>query len=70
MQKLLTIYLDNGAYKQDHMIVTHYADVHGLVQEHLADHLSAGWRVVSIAGFGGNSESLAVRGWLAVVLEK
>jgi hypothetical protein len=70
MQKLLTIYLDNGSYKSGHMIVTNYADVHGLVEEHLADYLRDGWRVVSLTGLGGNSEALAVRGWLGVVLEK
>jgi hypothetical protein len=70
MQKVVTVYLDNGAYKQDHMIVTHFADKHGLVEEHLGAYLQDGWTVKSITGFGGNSESLAVRGWLAVVLEK
>ena len=69
-QKLVTIYLDNSAYKADHMIVTNYADQHGLVEEHLSEYLKEGWTIQSIAGFGGNSESLTVRGWLAVVLAK
>jgi hypothetical protein len=70
MQKLVTIYLDNSAYKQDHMIVTSYADKHGAIEEHLAEYLKDGWIIASAAGFGGNSEGLIVRGWLAVVLQK
>ena len=34
MQKLVTIYLDNGAYGQGKMIVTSYADMHAVVEEH------------------------------------
>ena len=52
------------------MIVTSYADRHGVVEEHLKEELGHGWTIKAIHGFGGNSESLSVRGWLAVVLEK
>ena len=70
MQKLVTIYLDNTAYSQGRMIVTTYGDQHGLVEEHLQGYLADGWSIKDIAAFGGNSESLSVRGWLAVILEK
>jgi hypothetical protein len=51
---------------------------HGLVEDHLADLLRAGWRVLSLvpvgAGFGdgfdGSSPQGCVQGWLAVLLEK
>ena len=69
MQKLVTIYLDSGAYMDGGWLKVSFADKHALVEEHLADHLRDGWRVVSISGFGG-SEGINVRGWLAVVLEK
>jgi len=70
MQKLLTIYLDNGAYGQGKMIVGSYADKHGLVEEHITPYLQDGWKIISITGFGGNSDGLTVRGWLAVLIEK
>ena len=70
MQKLVTIYLDNSAYGQGKMIVTSYADMHGVVEEHLKAELAHGWTVKTLHGFGGNSESLTVRGWIVVVLEK
>jgi hypothetical protein len=70
MQKLVTIYLDNGVYGQGKMIVTSYADMHGLAEEHLANYLSDGWSIKMLTAFGGNSDGMAVRGWLAAVLEK
>ena len=70
MQKLVTIYLDNGAYAKGRMIVTSYADMHGQVEEHLGHYLADGWSIKSLAALGGNSESLTVRGWIAAVLEK
>jgi hypothetical protein len=70
MQKLVTIYLDNSAYSKGKVLVGSYADKHAYVEEHLGDDLKAGWKVASLAAFGGNSEGLTVRGWLAVVLEK
>lgn len=70
MQKLVTIYLDNSAYGKGKMIVTSYADMHGVVEEHLQNYLAEGWSIKSVNGFGGNSESLSVRGWAIVVLEK
>jgi hypothetical protein len=70
MQKLVTIYLDNNAYGRGQMIVTSYADKHGLIEEHLAHYLADGWLIKSVAACGGNSDSLSLRAWLAVVLEK
>lgn len=70
MQKLVTIYLDNDAYSKGQMIVTSYAQMHGLVEEHLGNYLAEGWSIKQLQAFGGNSESLTVRGWLAAVLEK
>jgi hypothetical protein len=70
MQKLVTIYLDNSAYAKGKMIVGSFADKHGLIEEHLQTYLNEGWRIGSICGFGGNSDSITARGWLAVVLEK
>ena len=70
MQKLVTIYLDNMAYAKGKMLVGSFADKHGLVEEHLKDHLESGWEVKTISGFGGSAEVVAVRGWFAVVLEK
>lgn len=69
-QKLVTIYLDNMAYAKGKVVVGSFADKHGLVEEHLETYLSQGWRVVTIHGFGGNSDSLSVRGWITVLLEK
>ena len=69
-QKLVTIYLDNGNYGKGKAFVGSYGDKHGLIEEHLSAFLTQGWRVVSMHGFGGNSDSLCVRGWLAVLLEK
>src|SRR6185369_4986337 len=70
MQKLVTIYLDNTAYGKGKMIVGSFADKHGLIEEHLQSELAAGWKIASITGLGGSADALAVRGWLAVVLEK
>ena len=70
MQKLVTIYLDNNAYGKGKMLVTSYADMHGLVEEHLQNYLAEGWTIKSVTGFGGNSDSLSVRGWAVVVLER
>ena len=69
MQKLVTIYLDNAAYTGDSWLKASHADRHAVLEEHLADLLGEGWRVVSLAGFGG-AEGIHARGWLAVVLEK
>jgi hypothetical protein len=70
MQKLVTIYLDNSGYKADKFITTSYGDLHGQVEEHLQADLNSGWTIKSLTSFGGNSDALAVRGWIAVVLEK
>ncbi len=70
MQKLLTIYLDNSRYTDGRMFVGSYADQHGLVEEHLAEVLKEGWTIKAIHGFGGNDDGLAVRGWIAVVVER
>lgn len=70
MQKLVTIYLDNSTYGQGKMIVTSYADMHGVVEEHLKEELGHGWMIKNLHGFGGNSDGLSVRGWVVAVLEK
>jgi hypothetical protein len=70
MQKLVTIYLDNNAYAQGKMIVTSYHEMHGLVEEHLANYLGDGWSIKMVTALGGNSDGLSVRGWVAVVLER
>ena len=71
MQKLVTIYLDNSAYSADKWVTTSYADKHGLIEEHLQDHLSDGWAVSSLASFGGSSsDGFTARGWVVVLLEK
>jgi hypothetical protein len=70
MQKLVTIYLDNGAYGRGKMLVTSYDDMHGMVEEHLAKYLADGWSIKTLTALGGNSDALSVRGWVAVVLEK
>jgi len=69
-QKLVTVYLDNSAYTKGKMLVGSFAEFHGRVEEHLQSYLDDGWRIQSVTGFGGNSEGLIVRGWLAVALEK
>ncbi|MCX7009517.1 MAG: hypothetical protein NTY53_20110 [Kiritimatiellaeota bacterium] len=70
MQKLVTIYLDNGAYREGRMLITSFADKHGLVEEYLQKYLTDGWTIKQVSGFGGNAESPMARGWLAVLLEK
>ena len=70
MEKLVTIYLDNSGYKPGKLVVGSYGDLHGQVEEHLQNYLADGWTITSVTGFGGNSDGLAVRGWLAVVLKK
>ena len=70
MQNLVTIYLDNTAYGKGKTIFGSFADKHGLVEEHLRTELADGWQIKNIAGFGGGTDALAVRGWLAVLLEK
>lgn len=69
-QKFVTVYLDNGAYGKGKVLVGSYADKHGPVEEHLQPYLDDGWRIASVTGFGGNSESLGARGWFAVVMER
>ena len=69
-QKLVTIYLDNTRYARGKTLVGSFADKHGFVEEHLNDLLTQGWRISAIHGFGGRSDSLAVRGWITVLLEK
>jgi hypothetical protein len=69
MQKLVTIYLDNQAYMGDKWIKGSHADKHGFVESHLKEDLAAGWKVVSLVGFGG-ADGISARGWLSVLLEK
>jgi hypothetical protein len=69
MQKLVTIYVDNGAYTDGAWLKASFADRHGFAEEHLEPYFRDGWKVVSISGFGG-AEGVIARGWFAVVLEK
>jgi hypothetical protein len=69
-QKLVTIYLDNIAYAQGKTFVGSFADKHGLVEEHLSSFLAQGWNIKNVHGFGGNSDTLAARGWIIVLMEK
>ena len=69
-QKLVTIYLDNVAYAAGKTLVGSFADKHGMVEEHLGALLAQGWKIKKIDGFGGNSDGLAVRGWVIVLLER
>jgi hypothetical protein len=70
MQRLVTVYLDNSAYMQGKWITLAMPDKHGLAEEHLAEDLANGWRVVSLTSFGGSTEGLTARGWVTVLLEK
>lgn len=70
MQKLVTVYLDSSAYMEGKWIKGTHADKHGVVEEHLQEYLREGWHVISLFGFGGASEGVNARGWLAAVLEK
>jgi hypothetical protein len=69
-QKLVTIYMDNLAYAKGKMFMDSGGDKHGVVEEHLQSWFDDGWRIGSVTGFGGNSESGIARGWFAVVLQK
>jgi hypothetical protein len=69
-QKLVSIYLDNIAYAKGKMLVGSFADKHGLIEEHLAQYLSEGWRITRLNAFGGGSDALAVRGWIVALLER
>lgn len=70
MQKLVTIYLDSSAYGKGKMLVASHADRHGCVEEHLQAELQDGWVIQAVHGFGGHSDTLHVRGWVVVLLEK
>lgn len=69
-QKLLTIYLENMAYTKGKTLVASFADKHGLIEEHLAEYLNSGWKVAKLEALGAGSDSLAVRGWIVVLLER
>ena len=69
MQKLVTIYLDSQVYAEGKWLKWSFPERHGSVEEHLRAELDDGWRIVSVSGFGGTTDS-KTRGWLAVVLEK
>lgn len=58
MQKVVTLYL--SAWKREH----------GVTEEHLADYLSDGWRVVSVTSAGGTDSINGLNSWVVVVLEK
>lgn len=69
MQKLATIYLDNMVYSKGKLRLPCLAEKHGLVEEHLQEHLQNGWSIKAIHGFGGSADYCA-RGWVVVLLEK
>ena len=69
-QKLVTVYLDNSAYAKGKALVGSYGDKHGLIEEHLVEYLSSGWRISKLEATGGGSDSLAVRGWIIALLER
>ena len=69
-RKLVTVYLDNAAYAKGKMLTGSFADKHGLVEEHLSDYLSSGWKITQLQSFGGGSDALVVRGWIVAVLER
>ena len=69
-QKLVTIYLDNTAYTAGKTFVGTFGDKHALIEEHLAQYLSSGWKISNLQACGGGSDSLAVRGWIIVLLER
>ena len=69
MQKLLTIYLDSGAYESNSWTGSR-STAHAYVEEHLQAELQAGWRIESISGFGGAAQTNNARGWFAVVLSR
>jgi hypothetical protein len=69
MQKLVTIYLDNAAYREGKW-PSKFSNKHGIVEEHLDEYLNDGWRITAIEGFGGHGPTEHVRGWVAAVLEK
>jgi hypothetical protein len=68
MQKLVTIYLDNNAYRKKFGGKQH--EWHGLVEEHLQEYLDDGWFINSVAGFGSSGEGTYARGWIVVVLAR
>ena len=70
MQKLLTIYLDNQAYKSEKWFSVAQSDKHTLVEEHLNEYLSDGLRVTQMSALGGAADSMFARGWVVVVIEK
>jgi hypothetical protein len=69
MQKLVTVYLDNLSYVQGKWRKAAHGDQHGLVEEHLEEYLSQGWKITDIHSFGGSAD-VAAKGWIVVLLEK
>lgn len=72
MQKLVTIYLDNQHHYQQSGWKTGQRDeTVPRVEEHLEDHLAAGWKIKSVETFcSGGASHIYVRGWITVLLER
>ena len=55
MQKLVTVYLDNLSYVQGKWRKAAHGDHHGLVEEHLEEYISQGWKITDEYIDGGYS---------------
>ncbi len=69
MQKLVTIYLNDGIYYSGSQSLS-IDKRHGKVEEHLSKYLSDGWNVKSVAALGGTAVEGSTTGWIIAVLEK
>lgn len=69
MQKLVTIYLDSYAYAEK-KTTKNLKDKHGLVEEHLTDYLSDGWKIKQISSFGSTETMYCTTGFIVVMMEK
>ena len=68
MQKLVTVYLDNMSYVKGKWKISK-GEHHGLVEEHLEQYLSQGWKITDVHSFGGSAD-VAAKGWIVALLEK
>lgn len=69
MQKLVTVYLDNLSYAQGKWRKAAHGAQHGVVEEHLEEYLSQGWKISDIHSFGGSAD-VSAKGWIVVLLER
>jgi hypothetical protein len=69
-QKLVSVYLNSEAYRVRGKKSPDQC--HGAVQEHLAEYLGAGWKVVTLSASVGAAGDVSSRasGWVFVLLEK